>query len=172
MWFGRRELQGNSGKRWDDAYELLVQFEINTPEARRLLRPYVAVWVEDKEGVPVRTLLLWYQLGRGVRWLNNLKRWVRGEKLRQLADGGDQTTNGAVTGATRQPGKYKVVWNGRDDQGKPVTQGTYTICVEAAREHGTYQLLRKEVTLTNKPLKADLGGNIEIKTASLEYRRK
>ena len=29
-------------------------------------------------------------------------------------------------------------------RGKPVPAGEYTICVEAAREHGTYQSIRKK----------------------------
>ena len=172
MWFGRTKTQEKRGKRWDERFELVLDFEINTPEGRRILRPYVAVWIEDKEGVPVRTLALWYQLGRGTRWLSSLKRWVRGEKVRQLADGGDQASNATITSATRQPGKYKLVWNGRDDQNKPVNQGSYTLCLEAAREHGTYQVIRKEIAVASLPFKAELEGNIEIKSAALEYRKK
>lgn len=167
MWFRKEPSQG---KPWDESFEAVVSIEINTQEGFRVMRPYVAIWIEDKDAYSVRTLSLWFQQGRGFRWLNNLRRWVKGERDRQLADGGDLTTT--VSSATRQPGKYQVVWNGRDDKNKPVKQGTYFVCVEAAREHGTYQLIRKEVTISNQPLKLDLGGNLEIKSASLEYRRK
>jgi hypothetical protein len=50
--------------------------------------------------------------------------------------------------------------------------GDYTITVEAAREHGTYQSMRKQVALSNKPFTEDLKGNVEIRSASIEYRRK
>jgi len=168
MWFKREPSQGKS---WDESFELVVNFEINLPEGFRIMRPYVAIWIEDKDAYSVRTLALWFQQRRGQRWLNSLRRWVKGERDRQLADGGDLTTS-AVSGATRQAGKYQVVWNGQDDKNKLVKQGTYFVCVEAAREHGTYQLIRKEVTIGNQPLKLDLGGNLEIKSAALEYRRK
>ena len=119
----------------------------------------------------MRTLELWFQQGgRGLRWLRDLRAWVRGEQLRKLAEGGDLAAT--VSSATRQPGKYSVVWDGKDDQKKPVSQGEYFICVEAAREHGTYQLIRKNFPLTSKPLKAELGGNLEIKSADIELRKK
>ena len=58
------------------------------------------------------------------------------------------------------------------DQGKPLGPGTFAVCIEAAREHGTYQIIRKEVTIADKPFSEDLKGNVEIKSASIEYRRK
>lgn len=167
MWFQK---EAPKGKPWDDAFELVVNFEINLPEGRRILRPYVAIWIEDADGYSVRTLSLWYQLGRGVRWLNNLRRWVRGERARQAADGGDLSTT--VSSATRPAGKYRVVWNGRDDKNKPVTQGKYTLYIEASREHGTYQLMRQEITVASQPFKNDIPGNLEMKSASLEFQRR
>ena len=73
---------------------------------------------------------------------------------------------------TRQAGKYKVIWDGKDDHGKPLPAGEYTISIEAAREHGTYQNIRKQVTLSDKPFTEELKGNVEIRSASIEYRRK
>ena len=80
MWFQK---EATKGKPWDDAFEVVVNFEINLPEGFRILRPYVAVWIEDKDGYSVRTLALWYQLGRGVRWLRNLRRWTGSERVRR-----------------------------------------------------------------------------------------
>ena len=70
------------------------------------------------------------------------------------------------------PGKYTVTWDGKDDHGKPLGPGTYTVCIEAAREHGTYQIIRTDVTVADKPFVEELKGNVEIKSASIEYRRK
>lgn len=158
---------------WGDSNEVLVKFEINRPagDARRLRRPYVAVWVEDKEGVPVRTLTLWLQTGGpGPRWHPDLKLWYRGDQMRKLVD--DTNLIATVARATRPPGKYDVIWDGKDDQGKPLDPGSYTISIEAAREHGTYQVIRKEVTVGDKPFREELKGNVEIKSASVELRRK
>ena len=73
---------------------------------------------------------------------------------------------------TRPPGKYKVIWDGKDGQGKPVGKGEYTILIDAAREHGTYQNIRKQVTISDQPFTEQLEGNVEIKSASIAYRRK
>lgn len=160
-----------AGGLWQDPWELEVQLEIAEQNDPRPHRPYVAVWIEDKDGVPVKTLTLWVQTtGRGPRWIPDLRRWFRGERLRQLADGGDLVAT--VSSATRMPGVYKLAWNGRDDQGQKVKQGAYTLFVEAAREHGTYQLLRKDLTLGRQPLQGSLGGNVEIKSASFAYRQR
>ena len=73
---------------------------------------------------------------------------------------------------TRQPGKYKGIWDGKDNNGKQLGGGEYTVCIDAAREHGTYQSDRKQVILADKPFTEELEGNVEIKSASIEYRRK
>ena len=156
---------------WNKQLELLVNLEINASEGGRYRRPYIAVWVEDAEGYPVRTLTLWVQTrSPGPRWFPDLRRWFRSDRMRQFTDKTDLIP--VVSSPTRQPGRYSVVWDGSDDQKKPVMQGTYTIFVEAAREHGTYQLLKKTVAITDRPFRVDIGGNVEIKAASLEYRRR
>jgi thiamine biosynthesis lipoprotein len=161
------------GGSWGDTYELRVNFEISGPEgnARRYRRPYVAVWIEDKEGRAARTLALWLMARQpGPRWHVDLKRWYREDQVRRQAD--HTSLIDTISRATRPPGKYTVAWDGKDDHGKPLTPGTYAVCIEAAREHGTYQLIRREVTIADKPFAEDLKGNVEIKSASIEYRRK
>lgn len=156
---------------WGNQNEMLVTLEINEPDGTRYRRPYVAVWVEDGEGYPVRTLSLWVQTRQpGPRWIPDLRRWYRSDRMRQFTDKTDLLAT--VSSPTRQPGKYSVVWNGKDDSNKPVAAGRYTVCVEAAREHGTYQLMRKAVTVGAQPFKADLGSNVEVKSATVEYRRR
>jgi len=156
---------------WDKKLEMVVNVEIESPNEGRYRRPYVAVWVEDKEGFPVRTLSLWVMSRPpGPRWFPNLRRWYRTDRMRQATDRTDLVAT--ISGPTRQPGKYTVVWDGLDDGKQPVPQGEYTIYVEAAREHGTYQILKKTLTLGARPMKADLGSNPEIKSASLELRKR
>ena len=73
-----------------------------------------------------------------------------------------------VSKPTRNPGKYKVKWDGRDDKGKLVKPGQYTLMIEAAREHGTYQLIRQKFEF-GTPLKKTLQGNAEIASATVDY---
>ena len=51
--------------------ELAVDFEINPPDGSATARPYVAVWLEDQDGNPVRTLSLWVEKsGAASRWIS------------------------------------------------------------------------------------------------------
>ncbi len=168
------EAERSTAAPWNPDYELAVDFEINNPSdaGTRYRRPYVAVWVEDKEGRPVRNLILWLSQGGAgpFQWVPDLKRWYRADQLRKKTDKREMIF--VMSRPTRAPGKYRVVWDGKDDLGKLAPQGDYTIYVEAAREHGTYQNIRKDVTLAASPFTEDLKGNDEIKSATIEYRRK
>ncbi len=161
--FASAALSAPRAPKWDDRYELAVDLEIAAQEGQRYHRPYVAVWIEDTNGKPVRTLSLWVNTsGRGPRYIRELRRWFS-------TDGGPALIS-TVSSATRLPGQYSVTWNGRDDGGKPVEQGTYRVFVEAAREHGSYGVIQQDVTIGAKPLAMDLPGNVEIKGARVEYR--
>lgn len=148
---------------WDPQFELTVSLDL----ARVGRRPYVAVWIEDKDRFPVKTLALWFEKAR---WLPDLRAWYRADRLRSLAEGTNIVNT--VASATRAPGRYTLTWDGKDQQGKPVKPGVYTVLIEAAREHGTYQLMRQEMDLSGTPKKVDLAGNIEIAAASLDYHRR
>ncbi len=132
----------------------------------------MAVWVENKDGFPIRNLTLWVSMGGAgpFQWLPDLKRWYRADQDRKEVEKKDLIFT--VARPTRPPGKYKVIWDGKDNQGKPVPGGQYTILIDAAREHGTYQNLRKVVTLGEQPFSEQLKGGVEIKSAAIEYRRK
>ncbi|QDU29246.1 Thiamine biosynthesis lipoprotein ApbE precursor [Anatilimnocola aggregata] len=153
---------------WPREAKLNFAFELNKPDTDRYRRPYVAVWIEDADGLPVRTLILWLQEGRGARWHRDLKRWFKQDQVRQLVDG--KKLIGTVSAATRAPGSYKAVWDGKDDQGKLVKQGKYTLYIEAAREHGTYQLASATVVVGTKKQEGTLRGNAEIKSAAFKYQ--
>lgn len=154
-------------------FELAIKFEIESKNnnGRRYRRPYVAIWIEDKEGRSLRTVILWVSLGGAgpERWIHELKRWHRDDKARRESD--DLDLLHTIARATSVPGVYEAIWDGKDDHGKAVPNGEYTLFIEAAREHGTYQIIRKAITLEGKPFAAQMKGNVEIKSASLAYRR-
>ncbi len=153
-------------------FELEVKFELNGPSGGRpFARPYVAIWVEDPDGLPIRTLVLWvWNSGPGPQWIPDLRRWYRADRLRRLAEETDLVDT--VSRATRPPGKYNVIWDGKDDHGKPVAAGEVTLLIEAVREHGTYQIISKKIKLGGEPFTEELKGNVELKSASLDYHRK
>ncbi len=104
------------------------------------------------------------------QWLPDLKRWYTKDQDRKKLE--KKEIFFTVSRPTRQPGKYKVIWDGKDNHGKQLPGGEYTITIEAAREHGTYQSIRKQVTVAGKPFSEELKGNVEIKSASIDYRKK
>jgi hypothetical protein len=125
----------------------------------RVNNPYVAVWIEDTSGALVDTLGLWYlQSQKGTRWLNELRRWYS-------VDGSTDTTSSA----TRTPGDYALVWDLKDSEGQTVAPGSYFVCIEAAREHGPYSLIRQSFTLGATPFKTDLPAQGELTNASISY---
>lgn len=150
--------------------ELVVKFELNRPTGAQYRRPYVAIWLEDADEFPVKTAVLWMQTKQpGPRWHRDLLRWYRNDGVRKLADGTDLI--GTISSATRNAGEYKAVFDGKDDAGKPLPAGKYTLFIEVAREHGTYQLIRHKVNLGSDPIaETKLKENVEIKSASVEYR--
>lgn len=148
-------------KLWNPDQELLINFELPQFEGRSH-RPFVAVWVEDEKGTPVRSLALWYNKPR---WLPELRDWYAIQRSSNV----DVTS---ITSATRSPGAYSIRWDGKDDSGQFVKQGKYTICIEAAREHGTYQIIRQAMDFNGKAKQLTVPGNVEIATAALDYRQK
>jgi thiamine biosynthesis lipoprotein len=169
---GSRRLFGASvAPKWDEHFELAVDLELAAQEGSRYHRPYVAVWVEDASGKEVRTLSTWVNTnGRGPRYIRELRRWSRTASDVQQAGGPDLVAT--VSSATRLPGRYTVTWDGKDESGRFVDQGTYRVIIEAAREHGTYGIIQQEMTFGTKPAAADLAGNTEIRGARLDYRRR
>jgi thiamine biosynthesis lipoprotein ApbE len=149
-------------------YELAVTVELAQIQGARVERPYLAVWIEDKDKIPVRTLTVLYRANEA-RFLAELRAWYRADRLRALTQGTEVL--GSVSSATRSPGRYTFKWDMKDDQGNLVRPGTYTVCIEAAREHGTYQIMRQpmEFSGTAKQAEVPIGGGIEISAASLDY---
>jgi FAD:protein FMN transferase len=159
-------IAGKAEDGWNGDFELVVNLEINLQKQGFVKRPYVAVWVEDENHKAVRTIALWHERDR---YLPELKSWYL--KYRGLYTT-DNTIFSTVSSATRSAGKYTVKWDGKDDKGNDVKPGKYVIKIEASREHGTYQLIRQEIDCDQTPKQIALPGNIEISSASLDYRKK
>lgn len=127
----------------------------------RVNNPYVAVWVEDADGRLVDTIALWYlQSQKGNRWLPELRRWYPASS---------STRSQVVSAATRAPGSYSVTWDCTDTSGQAVPAGPYSLCIEAAREHGPYSLIRQSITLGGQPFTVDLPANGELSDASATF---
>ena len=154
-----------AGPAWDPTMELTVSVDLARLDGRAR-RPYFASWIEDADKFPVRTIALWFQRDR---WLPELRAWYRSDRLRALAEGTEITRS--VSSATRSPGHYTLQWDGKDNQGKLVKPGKYTVYLECAREHGGYDLFHKEIDFNGTPAKIQLPGGQEIASASIDYHK-
>ena len=147
--------------------QLTVSFAF-TPAAGggRVNNPYVAVWIEDPSGALVRTISLWYKASES-KYVQELRRWYTADRVR-VAKGGADTTR-TISGATRLPGTYSVTWDGKNDAGAVLAQGDYFVCIEAAREHGPYELVRESVTIGTKPVQKQLTPSGELTAATVAF---
>lgn len=152
-------------KTWDPKFELAINFQFNAIEDNTH-RPFAAIWVENDKRESVRNLALWYNKPK---WIPDLRNWYRinGERFNA-----DKNNYASVTGATRNPGKYTVKWDGKDDSGKYVPQGKYTIIIETAKEHGTDEILRQPMNLLKAPVKVTHNGNVEFSNVIFEFAKK
>lgn len=151
---------------WDPTYELTINIELSLIEGTRVHRPYVAVWVEDEQHAPVRTIALWF--GK-YKYLHELRAWSREESARSVSE--DTHIMNSVSSATRPPGKYSFKWDGKDDFGNSVKAGKYTVMIEAVREHGSYQLMHQEIDFNGTPKQYQLPGDVEIASTTLDYHK-
>ena len=126
-----------SGATFPTGGELAVAFSFR-PGSGRIDNPYIAVWVEDVDGNLVQTISLWYEAGKGDKYLPDLPQWYSAS-----GQGSDVT----MSGATRTAGDYSVAWDGTDLDGNTVTAGDYTLFVEAAREHGPHEITSSPITI-------------------------
>ena len=148
-------------KLWAAGQTLDINFELARFEGRAR-RPFVAVWIEDENHKPVRRIAVWYNKPR---WLPDLRSWFAAKREAEF-------DVASVTSATRGAGQYTLVWDGKNDAGEFVPLGKYTVFIEAAREHGTYQLIKQEMKFNGKNQSQELPGGEEMTAASLVYKAK
>ena len=113
-------------RKWPPGYQITITLPLTSGRSSK--RPYVAVWVEDSSGKLVRVLALWGSKSKYYPDLSTIWNLLHGQMDRFRS----------VTRATRPAGKYELVWDGLDNDNKPVPQGAYRITVETNQERGTY----------------------------------
>ena len=152
-------------KYWSSNWQALVKTESNQSLTRFTVdyqipqfsdtdyeRPYLAIWLTDKNNQLVRQLLL---LGSSNRWAQENKRWWRnvGRKNDSMLD--------ALAKPTRRPGHYSVQWDGYDQHQNIVEQKQLILHIEASREHGGHDYQRKLIDFTvNEPQLINSAGEI------------
>jgi thiamine biosynthesis lipoprotein len=169
----RKALAGapSAARKFDPRFELAIDIELLDQNTLRARSPYVAIWIEDPTGKSIRTLALWVETTRkGPKYIPDLRRWFRDAQSPIAATGGDLIQT--VSSATRNPGKYQVVWDGKSDTGELVDQGEYTLFIEVDRQHGTYQLITQDMKIGTHPFKDSYQANTELAGGNIEFRKR
>jgi FAD:protein FMN transferase len=153
---------GKKIEAWPEGYQVNFMLTIPIVTAKKYRRPYVAVWVENADAKPVRSITVW---GNNARYWKDLPQWWKFAK-------NDYGLVKAVTRATRAPGKYSLVWDGKDDKGNILFQGTYTVHVEVHREHGKLVRQTGKLVCGPEPAQITLEKNAETGDTLVEYAKK
>ena len=145
---------------WPSGYEYSVSLNIPKMDVANYERPYVAIWIADKDRNLIRTLLL---AGNEPRWMEENYYWHRrfGRKSGSIVD--------AVSEPTRRPGDYELIWDGRDHNGHVVPDGSYILHVEAAREHGGHQHDSLSFDLASKAFSMEIEPGDELGLVTLKF---
>ncbi|MFO0970028.1 MAG: DUF2271 domain-containing protein [Gemmataceae bacterium] len=159
---GDKKEAEKKGDAWPEGFQVNLTVSLPSVASKRYRRPYVAIWVENGEAKPVRTITVW---GNNPRWVKDLPQWWKFAK-------NDSALVKAVTRATRSPGKYTLVWDGKDDKGAALPRGTYTIYVEVHREHGKLVRQTGKLTCDVEPATLTLDKNAETGDTLIEYAKK
>jgi len=124
-------------------------------------KPYVVGWLEPAAGGPPRSVFLWYAIKKGnaeagTKWLADLRTWWRksGRTMKLPADG--------ISGATKAPGTHTIPLP------TDLAPGAYILNVEAAREHGTRELVR--VPLWIPASTGRTSGKVELGTVTISAK--
>jgi thiamine biosynthesis lipoprotein ApbE len=151
-----------AGPAWPESYQVALTLQLAPLAERASERPYVAMWVEDEYGTYVKTLTVW---GNNARWLNSMTRWWCFGKA-------DSRMVQATTRATRPAGKYTIVWDGTDQAGRHVMQGTYRLFVEIAYEHAGHTLRSVDIVCGADDAQATYQGNEHLAAGQVAYGKK
>ncbi|WP_227591345.1 DUF2271 domain-containing protein [Acinetobacter shaoyimingii] len=154
-------IASSSSAKWPAGYQAVLDLNIPKLDVEKYRAPYVVVWVTDKDKKIVRTLAVW---GKDEKWINTNYVWWR-------RYGRQMTSLDAVAKPSRQPGNYKLAWDGKDDHGKPVAAGQYQVHIETAREHGDHSYQTINLDVKAKPSAQTLAAQKEIGTLKLNFQK-
>jgi FAD:protein FMN transferase len=166
--FARLELprvfQSAESPDWPAGYELDISLTLKEGTAfrrgrGRVQRPYVAVWIENPSGKLVRVLAFWANKAKYYSELSSF--WNIASRNQNLLY--------STARATRDPGRYQLVWDGLDNDRKPVAPGTYRIVVETKQEHGVYAKQAGTILCATSPASLTLSATANFESVAIQY---
>ena len=141
---------------WPHGYQLTVTLPLTSGRSKK--RPYAAVWIEDSSGKLVRVLAFWGNNSKYQADLSTIWNLLRPKHQLQ-----------SISRATRPAGRYELVWDGLDNEQKPVPLGAYRITVETNQEKGTYAKQSGTITVGDTPASITLPATTNFETVLVQY---
>jgi FAD:protein FMN transferase len=142
---------------WPPGYQVTITLPLTAPRSSK--RPYLAVWVDDASGKLVRMLAIWGDKSK--YWADLSTLWAHTQ--------GHVDQFRSVTRATRPPGRYDLVWDGLDNDRKPVPLGSYRITVETNQEHGAYAKQTGTIEIGDSPTSVTLPATTNFDAVVVRY---
>ena len=149
------------GAPWPKDFRVEIPIVLKAPGGQKVKRPYVAVWVEDSKGKPIRNIAVW---GNRDKYIPDLSTWFK------LING---NLRGALAfaSATRAAGTYTLYWDGKSDAGVMMPQGSYKVRIEINREHGQHAEQSATVKCGTDSDTATAAATAESDESKIEYKK-
>lgn len=148
------------GPAWPAGFQFRVDYQLPRFQEARVYSPYVAIWITDDANRLVRAVTM---LGDNLDYVGENYIWWRryGRSRPALVQ--------QVSRPTRRAGRYSAAWDGKDDAGRPVGQGQYTVHIEVTREHGGHGYQSIPLTLGAAPVQAAAPADEELGATAVVY---
>jgi len=129
-------------------------------------KPYVAGWIEDASGAHQSNLFVWYQVGKGDKWLKDLRAWWR-KSGRDLS----ASQVSGLSSPTKAPGRQTAKISASADAFKGLKPGAYVLNIEAAREGGGREVVKAPFNWDGrKAVAVKAAGASELGAVAFSYK--
>lgn len=138
-------------------YEAFIDLRNRASDYRS---PYLVMWISDKSGRPVRTLII---IGKDPEYQRDNYIWWR------LYGGRAQKMVEVRSGPTSLSGQYPTFWPGFDDSYSAVAPGEYLLNIETSRERGEHTFRSVPVTIGRKAFEYDIKPTADMGAIKLVF---
>ena len=126
-----------------------------------------AIWVENSQGVAIKTIFATSFTGKKKGWdfrENSLPVWVERANVPEMTD----NEVDAVSRATPTSGLLSYDWDLRDDKGKGVPPGVYSVFLEGSLRNDNQALYKAEIQIGGgsvvvRPTPAYKGNSVDVR---------
>jgi len=122
--------------------------------------PYLVMWISDKAGRPVRTLII---IGKDPEYQQDNHIWwaLYGSRAPKMVE--------VRSGPTSLSGRYPTFWPGFDDSYSAVAPGEYLLNIETSRERGEHTFRSIPVTIGRKAFEHDIKPTADMGAIKLVF---